>query len=85
MVILPRDPWEELSVWIQRRHMVNHCLRFDMGDSRGEVEAFIGLIDLCIRSRLRFLHDISVSQSIETIPMPKNEPKRRRRKEPSPP
>lgn len=83
MMIVQPDPWEGLSLWMQRRQMVAVCLtRFNMGDSKDDVQAFLDLIDLGIRARLRFLYDLSVQQSIATIPMPTTR-RPRRKKEPA--
>lgn len=78
-----QDPWGELSMWMQRRQQLDFCRKkFNMGDSEKDVDAFIELIDLGIRARIRWLYDASVDQSIETIPMPRTR-RPRKRKEPS--
>ena len=84
MIIAGPDPWSDLSTWMQRRQMVEFCLKkFDMGDSKDDVEALVHLIDLGLRARLRLLYDVSLKQSIDTIPMPRA-PRRRRRTNESP-
>lgn len=78
-----QDPWGEMSMWMQRRQQLDFCLKkFDMGDTKSDVEAFIHLIDLGIRARIRFLYDMSMRESIESIPMPPTR-RPRKRKEPS--
>ncbi len=79
MMIAQPDPWMDLSQWMQRRAMVKHCLTFNMGDSAEDVKALVDLIDLGIRARLRFLYDLSVQQSIDTIPMPRTHRPRRKK------
>lgn len=75
-----QDPWGEMSMWMQRRQMLDFCRKkFDMGDTIKDVDAFIELIDLGLRARIRFLHDMSVRESIESIPMPPSKRKRKPR------
>lgn len=80
--VLP-DIWADLNMWIQRRHMIDHCAkRLSLGDSKQDAELFIELIDLGIRNRIRFLYDQSVKASIDAIPMPLTQKRKRaRRKE----
>lgn len=80
--VLP-DLWADMSMWIGRRHMLDHCMKeLDMGETKEECRRFIELIDLGIRNRIRFLYDQSVAASIASIPMPVTRP-RRKRKEPT--
>jgi len=79
MIITQPDPWADLSLWMQRRQMVAYCLKFNMGDSTNDVQALVDLIDLGIRARLRFLYDVSVQQSIDTIPIPSTRRTRRKK------
>jgi hypothetical protein len=80
--VLP-DIWADLSMWIQRRHMIDHCAKkLSLGDTRTDAEQFVELIDLGIRNRIRFLYDQSVKASIESIPMPPTKRTPRKRREP---
>jgi hypothetical protein len=77
--VLP-DIWADLGMWIQRRHMIDHCAKkLSLGDTKTDAEQFVELIDLGIRNRIRFLYDQSVKASIEAIPMPVNKRTRRRK------
>ncbi len=65
----PGEMWSDLSVWMQRREMIDYCLHNYVIDA-DEAKDLIKLIDVAIRNRIRGLLQAVEQENLPAIHLP---------------